>query len=71
LVADSKFFAGETIALAAAHQFRFVTLRPQTVGLRQALIDDPTLRELPLLGERPGRRKGGREAYHAASVVRP
>jgi transposase len=33
LVADSKFFAGETMALAAAHRFRFVTLVPQTVGL--------------------------------------
>jgi transposase len=34
LVADSKFFAGETLALAAEHRFRFVTLVPQTVGLR-------------------------------------
>ena len=71
LVADSKFFAGDTIALAAAHRFRFVTLLPQTVGLRQELVDDPTLRELPLLWERPGRRKGEWEAYHGASVVRP
>jgi transposase len=71
LVADSKFFAGDTIALAAAHRFRFVTLLPQTVGLRQELVDDPTLGELPLLWERPGRRKGEWEAYHGASVVRP
>jgi len=71
LVADSKFFAGDTIALAAAHRFRFVTLLPQTVGLRQELVDDPTLRELPLLWERPGRRKGEWEAYYGASVVRP
>jgi transposase len=71
LVADSKFFAGDTIALAAAHRFRFVTLLPQTVGLRQELGDDPTLRDLPLLWERPGRRKGESETYHGASVVRP
>lgn len=62
LVADRKFFAGDTIALAAAHRFRFVTLLPQTVGRRQELVDDPTRRELPLLWERPGRRKGEGEA---------
>jgi hypothetical protein len=33
LVADGKFFAGETMALAMEHRFRFVTLVPQTVGL--------------------------------------
>jgi transposase len=71
LVADSKFFAGETMALAAGHQFRFVTLVPQTVRLRQELVEAPTLRELPLLWEQPGRRKGEREAYYGASVVRP
>jgi transposase len=61
LVADSTFFAGETIALAAAHQFRFVTLVPQTVSLRQVLVEAPELRELPLLWEQPGRRHGERE----------
>jgi hypothetical protein len=71
LVADSKFFAGDAIALAAAHRFRFITLLPQTVGLRQELIDDPTLRDLLPLWERPGRRKGERQAYHGAPVVRP
>jgi transposase len=31
LIADSTFFAGETMAWAAEHQWRFVTLVPQTV----------------------------------------
>lgn len=69
LVADSKFFAGETIALAAAHRFRFVTLVPQTVRLRQEVVEASDLASLPLLWEQPGRRKGEREAYHGASVV--
>jgi transposase len=43
LVADSKFFAGETMALAAVHRFRFVTLAPQMVGLRHELVDAPEL----------------------------
>ena len=71
LVADSKFFAGETMTLAAAHRFRFVTLVPQTVGLRQALVEAPELSELPLLCEQPGRRQGEREQDRGASVVRP
>lgn len=71
LVADSKFFAGETMTLAAAHRFRFVTLVPQTVGLRQALVEAPELSERPLLWEQPGRRQGEREQYRGASVVRP
>jgi transposase len=71
LVADSKFFAGETMALAAAHRFCFVTLVPQTVGLRQALVEAPELKALPLLWERPGRRQGETEHYRGASVVRP
>jgi transposase len=71
LVADSKFFAGETIALAAAHRFRFVTLVPQTVGLRQVVVEAPDLRELPLLWEQPGRRRGEPEQYRGASVIRP
>ena len=49
LVADSQFFAGETVALAAAHRLRLVTLVPQTVGLRQELVDAPELAALPLL----------------------
>jgi transposase len=71
LVADSKFFAGETMALAAAHRFCFVTLVPQTVGVRQALVEAPELRALPLLWERPGRRKGETAHSRGASVVRP
>jgi transposase len=71
LVADSKFFAGETMALAAAHRFCFVTLVPQTVGLRQALVEAPALKALPLLWARPGRRQGETEHYRGASVVRP
>jgi transposase len=70
LVADSKFFAGETVALAAEHRFRFVTLLPQTVGLRQELVEAPELETLPLLWEQPGRRQGEGEAYHGTSVVR-
>jgi transposase len=71
LVADSKFFAGQTMALAAAHRFRFVTLVPQTVSLRQELVDSPELEELPLLWEQPGRHHGEREQYRGASVVGP
>jgi transposase len=71
LVADSKFFAGETMALAAVHRFRFVTLVPQTVSLRQALIEAPEFSELPVLWEQPGRRQGEREQYRGASVVQP
>ena len=70
LVADSKFFAGETMALAVEHRFRFVTLVPQTVGLRQEVVEAPELGALPLLWERPGRRQGETEHYHGASVVR-
>ena len=61
LVADSKCFAGETMALAAAPQCRVVTLVPHTVGLRQALVGAPELRALPRLGERPRRRTGETE----------
>jgi transposase len=71
LVADSKFFARDTMALAAAHRFRFVTLVPQTVGLRQVLVETPELQELPLLWEQSGRRQGEPEQYRAASVIRP
>ena len=71
LVADSKFFAGATVALAAAHRFRFVTLVPQTVGLRQELVDAGELGAMPLLWEQPGRRKRQLERYHGTSVVRP
>jgi len=70
VVAGGKFFAGETITLAAAHRFRFVTLVPQAVCLRHQVVAAPELASLPLLWEQPGRRKGEREAYHGASVVR-
>jgi transposase len=71
VIAASKFFAGETIAWAAAHRFRFVTLGPQTVGLRQEVVDRPARRVLPLLWEQPGRRTGPIERDHGAAVVRP
>lgn len=71
VVADSKFFAGETVALAAAHRVRFVTLGPQTVGLRPELVDAPELAALPLLWEHPGRRTGQMARDHGSSVVRP
>jgi transposase len=70
LVADSKCFAGETMALAAEHRFHFVTLVPQTVKLRQELVEAPELESLPVLWEQPGRRHGEREQYRGASVVR-
>jgi Domain of unknown function (DUF4277) len=70
LVADSKCFAGETIALAAAPRLRVVTSGPQPVRLRQAVVAAPELASLPRLWEQPGRRKGERGAYHGASVVR-
>jgi transposase len=44
---------------------------PQTVGLRQALVEAPELRALPLLWERPGRRQGETDHYRGASMVRP
>jgi transposase len=71
LVADSQFFAGETMALAAEHRFHFVTLVPQAVGLRQALVEAPEPRAWPLLWERPGRRQGETEHDRGASVMRP
>ena len=71
LVADSQCFAGETMTVATAHRVHFVTLVPQTVGLRQALVEAPELRALPLLWERPGRREGDMEPYRGASVLRP
>jgi hypothetical protein len=70
LVADSTCFAGETVALAAAYRFRFVTLVPQTVGLRQELVEAPELEPWPLRWEQPGRRPGEGEADHGASLVR-
>jgi len=71
LVADSKFGAGETMALATEPRFRFVTLVPPTVSLRQELVEAPELGVRPLLWERPGRRTGEGEAYHGTSTVRP
>jgi transposase len=62
LVADGLCFAGETVALAAEYRVRFVTLLPQTVGLRQELVEAPALETLPLLWAQPGRRRGEREA---------
>jgi transposase len=70
LVADSTCLAGETVAWAAEYRFRCVTLLPQTVGLRQELVEAPELETLPLLWEQPGRRQGEGEAYHGTSVVR-
>jgi hypothetical protein len=71
LVADRTCVAGEPIALAAVHRLRFVTLVPQTVGLRQEVVDRPELRALPWLGAPPGRRPGPSARDHGASVVRP
>jgi hypothetical protein len=71
LGADRQFLAGETMALAAAHRCCFVTLVPQPVGLRQAVVEAPELKVLPLLWARPGRRHGEAEHDRGASVVRP
>jgi transposase len=71
LVADRKFFAGATLALAAVHRCRFVTLVPPTVSRRQELVDASELRALPLLWEQPGRRHEQIERSHGAAVVRP
>jgi transposase len=71
VVADSQFVAGETMTLAAAHGFRFVTLGPQTVGRRQALVEAPELGALPRLWERPGRRTGETAHDRGAAVVCP
>jgi transposase len=71
LVADSKLLAGATLALAAEHRCRLVTLGPQTVGLRQEVVEVPELRELPLRWERPGRRPGETEHDRGASLLRP
>jgi hypothetical protein len=59
-VAESQLLAGEPLAVAAAHRLRFITLMPQTVGLRQALVEAPALRERPVWWEPPGRRHGER-----------
>jgi transposase len=67
LVADRQCFAGETRALAAEHRFRFVTLVPQTVGLRQEVVEGAELGPLPLLWDRPGRRQGARASSHGVS----
>jgi hypothetical protein len=71
LGAASTCFAGETIALAAAHRFRCGTVVPQTVGLRQVVVEAPELRGLPLPWEQSGRRPGEPEPYRGASVIRP
>jgi transposase len=71
LVADSKCFAGETMAWAAEYRFRFATLVPQPVALRQELVEAPECEALPLLWERPGRRQGETEQYRGAAVVCP
>jgi hypothetical protein len=68
--ADSQCLAGESVALAAAPRFRLVTMVPQTVPVRPAVVAAPALASLPPLGDQPGRRKGEREAEHGASVVR-
>lgn len=70
LVTDSKFFAGETLLAAQAEQIPFVTLVPKTVGLRRRLSEEIGAEELPVLWERPGRRKGEVEVYRGRSVQR-
>jgi hypothetical protein len=71
LGADSPGFAGETMPLAAAPRLRLVPLGPQTVGLRQALVEAPALSALPGLWEQPGRRQGERAQDRGAAGVRP
>ncbi|MFQ6090356.1 MAG: IS1634 family transposase [Candidatus Bipolaricaulia bacterium] len=71
LVTDSKFFAGETLLAAREEQIPFVTLVPQTVGLRRQLSEELGAEDLPVLWERPGRRKGELEVFRGRSVKRP
>jgi hypothetical protein len=71
LVADSTGCAGAPRALAAAQRCRCGTWVPPTVGLRQEVGDAPARHELPLLGERPGRRHGETAPSRGASRVRP
>jgi hypothetical protein len=59
------------MALATEHRCRFVTLVPQTVSLRQEVVDAPGREVLPLWWERPGRRKGECASYQGTAVVRP
>jgi Domain of unknown function (DUF4277) len=71
LVADRQCLAGEPLPWAAAHRCRVVTWVPQTVGVRQAVVETPELRAWPGRWEPPGRRPGARDASRGASVGRP
>jgi hypothetical protein len=71
LVADSTGCAGAPRALAAAQRCRCGTVVPPTVGRGQEVGDAPARHELPLLGERPGRRHGETAPSRGASRVRP
>jgi transposase len=71
LVADSKFFAGETLLTAQRERIPFVTLVPHTVSLRRALSEEIGEEELPVLWERPGPRRGEVEVFRGRSVQRP
>ena len=69
LVADSKFFAGQTLELAYLNHLPFVTLVPDTVGLRDELVREEG--NFKLLLTKKGRKKGTFEEYRGYSVIRP
>jgi transposase len=69
LVADSKFFAGQTLELAYQNHLPFVTVVPDTVGLRDELVREDV--DFKLLLTKEGRKKGIFEEYRGYSVNRP
>ncbi|GFO96849.1 IS4 family transposase [groundwater metagenome] len=69
LAADSKFFAGPTLELAYQNDLKFVTLVPNTVGLRDELVREEG--NFQLLLTKAGRKKGTFEEYRGYSVIRP
>jgi transposase len=69
LVADSKFFASQTLELAYQNHLPFVTVVPDTVGLRNELVRGDG--NFKLLLTKEGRKKGVFEEYRGYSVNRP
>ncbi len=73
LVADSKFFAGETLLLTTRYGFHYVTVMPDTVGIREEAIAallkaKASPAGLPLLKEKVSEGGGKVETWHGLSV---
>jgi transposase len=73
LVGDSKFFARETLLLAGQYGFHYVTVMPETVGIREDAL--AALRKakaspegLPLLKEKVSDRDGTVETWRGLST---